>query len=32
MTGYEIFGLSVAAIFTGGLLFLFWDIATSIKD
>ena len=32
MTGYEIFGLSVGAIFTGSLLFLLWQIAKTIKE
>jgi hypothetical protein len=32
MTGYEIFGLIVAAIFTGGILYLFWEIAKTIKE
>jgi hypothetical protein len=32
MTGYEIYGLITAAIFTGSLLYLLWKIAKTIKE
>jgi hypothetical protein len=32
MTGYEIYGLIVAAIFTSSLLYLLWSIAKTIKE
>ena len=31
MTGYEILGIVLAAIFTGSLLFLLWRIARTIR-
>jgi hypothetical protein len=32
MTGYEIYGLIAAAIFTGSLLYVLWKIAKTIKE
>jgi hypothetical protein len=31
MTGYEIFGIVLAAIFTGSLLYLMWRIAKTVR-
>ena len=32
MTGYEIYGLIAAAILTGSILYLMWEIAKTIKE
>ena len=32
MTGYEIFGVIGVAILTGGILYLFWEIAKTTKE
>ena len=32
MTGYEIFGIVLAAIFTSSLLYVMWKIAKTIRE
>jgi hypothetical protein len=32
VTGYEIFGVIVAAILTGAILYVMWEIAKTIKE